>query len=107
MTRLLSAKRNMPTLFSRMQLVDYLNGMWYMICLPACFVDWPSALNIRVHAASTRLDRHRCTAQIIVNPIYALSINTCTFALQAILFAVLWPYCTRARFGETFGSLGF
>ncbi len=36
----LSASATCPLLFYRMQLVDYLNGMWYMICLPeACFVD--------------------------------------------------------------------
>lgn len=90
-----------------MQLVDYLNGMWYMICLPSLLCGLATALKTSVHAHSTRLVATGCTAQIIVNLIYALSINTLYLALQAILFAVLSAVLQCALALVKPGSLGF
>lgn len=91
-----------------MQLVDYLNGMWYMICLPSLLCGL--AINVE-DIRSRRIPRAwivtGCTAQIIVNLIYALSINTLYLALQAILFAVLSAVLQCALALVKPGSLGF
>lgn len=91
-----------------MQLVDYLNGMWYMICLPSLLCGLAiSVEDIRSRRIPRAWIATGCTAQIIVNLIYALSINTLYLALQAILFAVLsGRTAMRARFGETW-FIGF
>lgn len=60
-----------------MQLVDYLNGMWYMICLPSLLCGLAiSVEDIRSRRIPRAWIATGCTAQIIVNLIYALSINT-------------------------------
>ena len=83
-----------------MQLVDYLNGMWYMICLPSLLCGLAiSVEDIRSRRIPRAWIVTGCTAQIIVNLIYALSINTLYLALQAIL------QCALALVKP--GSLGF
>ena len=65
-----------------MQLVDYLNGMWYMICLPSLLCGLAiSVEDIRSRRIPRAWIATGCTAQIIVNLIYALSINTLYLAL--------------------------
>ena len=91
-----------------MQLVDYLNGMWYMICLPSLLCGLAiSVEDIRSRRIPRTWIATGCTAQIIVNLIYALSINTLYLALQAILFAVLSAVLQCALALVKPGSLGF
>ena len=91
-----------------MQLVDYLNGMWYMICLPSLLCGLAiSVEDIRSRRIPRAWIATGCTAQIIVNLIYALSINTLYLALQAILFAVLSAVLQCALALVKPGSLGF
>ena len=91
-----------------MQLVDYLNGMWYMICLPSVLCGLAiSVEDIRSRRIPRAWIATGCTAQIIVNLIYALSINTLYLALQAILFAVLSAVLQCALALVKPGSLGF
>lgn len=91
-----------------MQLVDYLNGMWYMICLPSLLCGLAiSVEDIRSRRIPRAWIATGCTAQIIVNLIYALSINTRYLALQAILFAVLSAVLQCALALVKPGSLGF
>lgn len=91
-----------------MQLVDYLNGMWYMICLPSLLCGLAiSVEDIRSRRIPRAWIATGCTAQIIVNLIYALSINTLYLALQAILFAVLSAVLQYALALVKPGSLGF
>ena len=91
-----------------MQLVDYLNGMWYMICLPSLLCGLAiSVEDIRSRRIPRAWIATGCTVQIIVNLIYALSINTLYLALQAILFAVLSAVLQCALALVKPGSLGF
>ena len=91
-----------------MQLVDYLNGMWYMICLPSLLCGLAiSVEDIRSRRIPRAWIATGCTSQIIVNLIYALSINTLYLALQAILFAVLSAVLQCALALVKPGSLGF
>lgn len=91
-----------------MQLVDYLNGMWYMICLPSLLCGLAiSVEDIRSRRIPRAWIATGWKAQIIVNLIYALSINTLYLALQAILFAVLSAVLQCALALVKPGSLGF
>ena len=73
-----------------MQLVDYLNGMWYMICLPSLLCGLAvSVEDVRARRVPRAWIAVGCMAQIIVNIIYALSVHALFLALQSLLFAVL------------------
>lgn len=91
-----------------MQLVDYLNGMWYMICLPSLLCGLAvSVEDIRSRRIPRTWVAAGCVVQIIVNLIYALYANALFLALQALLFAALSAalQCTLALVKP--GSLGF
>ena len=93
-TRLLSANATCQLLFSRMQLVDYLNGMWYMICLPSLLCGLAiSVEDIRSRRIPRAWIATGCTAQIIVNLIYALSINTLYLHCRQYSSPYCRPYC--------------
>ena len=91
-THLLSASATCRLLFFRIQLVDYLNGMWYMICLPSLLCGLAvSVEDIRSRRIPRTWVAAGCVVQIIVNLIYALYANTLFLALQALLL----PRCRR------------
>lgn len=91
-----------------MQLVDYLNGMWYMICLPSLLCGLAiSVEDIRSRRIPRAWIATGCTAQIIVNLIYALSINTLYLGIAGnTLRRTVGRTAMRARFGETW-FIGF
>ncbi len=85
-----------------MQLVDYLNGMWYMICLPSLLCGLAiSVEDIRSRRIPRAWIATGCTAQIIVNLIYALSINDLFGVAGNTLRRTVGRTAMRARFGET------
>lgn len=81
----------MPTLlFCQIRFVDYLNGMWYMICLPSLLCGMAvSVEDIRARRIPRMWIAVGCLAQVIVDITYALSVNSLFLALQALLFAAL------------------
>ena len=91
-----------------MQLVDYLNGMWYMICLPSLLCGLAVSIeDIRSRRIPRAWIALGCLAQISMNVIYALSINSLFLVLQALLFAIL---ATALQFALALikpGALGF
>ena len=91
-----------------MQLVDYLNGMWYMICLPSLLCGLAvSVEDVRARRVPRAWIAVGCMAQIIVNIIYALSVNALFLALQSLLFAVLAAVLQCALALIRPGALGF
>jgi leader peptidase (prepilin peptidase) / N-methyltransferase len=91
-----------------MQLVDYLNGMWYMICLPSLLCGLAvSVEDIHERRIPRAWIAMGCTAQITVNIIYALSVNSLFLALQSLLFAALATVLQCALALIKPGALGF
>ena len=80
-----------------MQLVDYLNGMWYMICLPSLLCGLAvSVEDVRARRVPRAWIAVGCMAQIIVNIIYALSVFAMLAAVLQCALALIRP-----------GALGF
>lgn len=91
-----------------MQLVDYLNGMWYMICLPSLLCGLAISIeDIRSRRIPRAWIAIGCLVQIIVDVVYALSINSLFLALQALLFAILATVLQFALALIKPGALGF
>lgn len=91
-----------------MQLVDYLNGMWYMICLPSLLCGLAvSVEDVRARRVPRAWIAVGYMAQIIVNIIYALSVNALFLALQSLLFAMLAAVLQCALALIRPGALGF
>ena len=91
-----------------MQLVDYLNGMWHMICLPSLLCGLAvSVEDVRARRVPRAWIAVGCMAQIIVNIIYALSVNALFLALQSLLFAMLAAVLQCALALIRPGALGF
>ena len=102
-------QRNMPTLlFCQIRFVDYLNGMWYMICLPSLLCGMAvSVEDIRARRIPRMWIAVGCLAQVIVDITYALSVNSLFLALQALLFAALSAVLQCALALIKPGALGF
>lgn len=99
----------MPTLlFCQIRFVDYLNGMWYMICLPSLLCGMAvSVEDIRARRIPRMWIAVGCLAQVIVDITYALSVNSLFLALQALLFAALSAVLQCALALIKPGALGF
>ena len=99
----------MPTLlFCQIRFVDYLNGMWYMICLPSLLCGMAvSVEDIRARRIPRMWIAVGCLAQVIVDIAYALSVNSLFLALQALLFAALSAVLQCALALIKPGALGF
>lgn len=91
-----------------MQLVDYLNGMWYLICLPSLLCGLAlSVEDIRARRIPRPWIAVGCTAQIVTNIVYAVSVNSLYLVLQALLFAALSAVLQCALALVKPGALGF
>ena len=77
-----------------MQLVDYLNGMWYMICLPSLLCGLAiSVEDIRSRRIPRAWIATGCTAQIIVNlmfGLFAVVFWWLAIGVVGLLWLVLW-----------------
>ncbi|HCA74917.1 MAG TPA: peptidase A24 [Bifidobacterium sp.] len=91
-----------------MQLVDYLNGMWYMICLPSLLCGLlVSAEDVRSRRVPRVWIGVGCLLQILANLIYALSANSLFLVLQSLLFAFLAAALQCGLALAKPGNLGF
>ena len=91
-----------------MQLVDYLNGMWYLICLPSLLCGLAlSVEDIRARRIPRPWIAAGCTVQIVTNIVYAVSVNSLYLVLQALLFAALSAVLQCALALVKPGALGF
>ena len=91
-----------------MQLVDYLNGMWYLICLPSLLCGLTlSVEDIRARRIPRSWVTAGCTVQIMANIVYAVSTNSLYLVLQALLFATLSAVLQCALALVKPGALGF
>ncbi len=91
-----------------MQLVDYLNGMWYMICLPSLLCGLAlSVEDVRARRIPRSWVATGCMVQIVTNIVYAISANSLYLALQALLFAALAAVLQCALALVKPGALGF
>ncbi len=91
-----------------MRFVDYLNGMWYLICLPSLLCGLAlSVEDIRARRIPRSWVAVGCTVQIMANIVYAISANSLYLALQALLFAALSAVLQCALALVKPGALGF
>ena len=91
-----------------MQLVDYLNGMWYLICLPSLLCGLAlSVEDVRARRIPRPWIAAGCTVQIVMNIVYAVSVNSLYLVLQALLFAALSAVLQCALALLKPGALGF
>ncbi len=91
-----------------MQLVDYLNGMWYLICLPSLLCGLAlSVEDVRARRIPRPWIAAGCTVQIVTNIVYAVSVNSLYLVLQALLFAALSAVLQCALALIKPGALGF
>ena len=91
-----------------MQLVDYLNGMWYLICLPSLLCGLAlSVEDVRARRIPRPWIAAGCTVQIVTNIVYAVSVNSPYLVLQALLFAALSAVLQCALALIKPGALGF
>ena len=88
--------------------MDYLNGMWYLICLPSLLCGLAlSVEDVRARRIPRPWIAAGCTVQIVTNIVYAVSVNSLYLVLQALLFAALSAVLQCALALIKPGALGF